>query len=190
MPLLHLPIQSGSSRILKNMNRNHTINEYLNIIEILKDKKKNIKFSSDFIIGYPGETNNDFLKTLELLKKVKFINSYSFIFSPRPGTPASNLEKIDKEISKKRLKIFQQTANRIKTDYRNKLINSIVTVLFENETKNRNNYFGRDEHFNSVIVNSDTDLSGKLVKVRVNECNQNTLFGELISNNEYKECAA
>ena len=190
MPLLHLPIQSGSSRILKNMNRDHTINEYLNIIEILKDKKKNIKFSSDFIIGYPGETNNDFLKTLELLNKVGFINSYSFIFSPRPGTPASNLEKIDNEISKKRLKIFQQTANRIKTDYRNKLINSVVTVLFENETKNRNNYFGRDEHFNSVIVNSDTDLSGKLVKVKINECNQNTLFGELISNNEYKECAA
>ena len=93
MPLIHLPVQSGSNKILKAMNRKHTIEEYLEIIKKLKKVKPNIKFSSDFIIGYPGETNDDFKKTVKLMKKVKFINSYSFIFSARPGTPAFNLKK-------------------------------------------------------------------------------------------------
>ena len=93
MPLLHLPVQSGSTKILQNMNRNHTIEEYLEIIEKLKVKKSSIKFSSDFIIAYPGETKDDFEKTVSLMKQVEFINSYSFIFSARPGTPAANLKK-------------------------------------------------------------------------------------------------
>tara|TARA_B100001564_G_scaffold358893_1_gene378851 strand:+ start:1016 stop:2311 length:1296 start_codon:yes stop_codon:yes gene_type:complete len=190
MPLLHLPIQSGSTKILKSMNRGHTIEEYINTIDSLKKKKTNIKFSSDFIIAYPGETKNDFLKTLDLFKKVKFINSYSFIFSPRPGTPASSLKKIDSEIAKERLRVFQKTANSIKTNYRSSLINSSAKVLFENKIKNQDQYFGRDEYFNSVIVNSDIDLSGKLREVKINECNQNTLFGELVLNKEYKEFAA
>ncbi len=190
MPLLHLPIQSGSTKILKSMNRGHTIEEYINTIDSLKKKKTNIKFSSDFIIAYPGETKNDFLKTLDLFKKVKFINSYSFIFSPRPGTPASSLKKIDSEIAKERLRVFQKTANSIKTNYRSSLINSSAKVLFENKIKNQDQYFGRDEYFNSVIVNSNIDLSGKLREVKINECNQNTLFGELVLNKEYKEFAA
>ena len=89
MPLIHLPVQSGSNKILKNMNRKHTIKEYLKLIRKLKKANPKIKFSSDFIIGYPGETENDFDDTLKFKKDVKFINSYSFIFSPRPGTPAS-----------------------------------------------------------------------------------------------------
>ena len=88
MPLIHLPVQSGSNKILKAMNRKHTIEEYLEIINKLLDVNPKIKFSSDFIIGYPGETKLDFMKTIELMNKVKFINSYSFIYSSRPGTPA------------------------------------------------------------------------------------------------------
>ena len=180
MPLLHLPVQSGSTKILQNMNRNHTIEEYLEIIEKLKKNKPSIKFSSDFIIAYPDESINDFNKTLSLMKQVKFINSYSFIFSARPGTPAANLKRIDYETAKERLFIFQKVANEIKENYRKELINSTASVLFENNTKGPDKYFGRDEYFNSVIVHSDEDLTGKVRKVKIDKCNHNTLFGEVV----------
>ena len=101
MPFLHLPVQSGSDRILNSMNRKHTSAEYLSTINKLLKINPEIKFSSDFIVGYPGETEKDFNETISLIKKVNFINSYSFIYSTRPGTPASNLAMIDKEIQKK-----------------------------------------------------------------------------------------
>ena len=190
MPLLHLPVQSGSSNILKNMNRNHTIEEYLNIIDRLKEKKSSIKFSSDFIIAYPGETQEDFEKTLLLMKKVEFINSYSFTFSARPGTPAANLKKIDKKIAKERLSIFQNIADEVKKKYRKNLVNSTANVLFENNVKEANKYFGRDEYSNSVVVKSNYNLVGKIRKVKIDKCNQNTLFGEIISDDKLKEHAA
>tara|TARA_A100001011_G_scaffold368035_2_gene421952 strand:- start:3707 stop:5074 length:1368 start_codon:yes stop_codon:yes gene_type:complete len=190
MPLLHLPIQSGSNKILKDMNRNHTIEEYLDIINKLKETKTNIKFSSDFIIAYPGETDNDFKQTLDLLNKIKFINSYSFIFSSRPGTPAAKMVKIEEQIARERLLIFQNRANFLKTEYRNQLINFRAKVLFENKLKNENEYFGRDEYFNSVVVKNKADLRGKTLFVKINNCNQNTLFGEVTNNNDYKEYAA
>ena len=103
MPFVHLPIQSGSDRILKMMNRKHTVNYYLDIYEKLIKINPDIKFSSDFIIGYPGEMDSDFNDTMELVKNIKFINSYSFIFSPRPGTPASKLKPVANDIAKERL---------------------------------------------------------------------------------------
>ena len=190
MPLLHLPVQSGSTKILKNMNRNHSIKQYLEIINRLKEKNSSIKFSSDFIIAYPGETKDDFEKTISLVKEVGFINSYSFIFSPRPGTPAGNLQEVDTKIAKERLFIFQHIADEIKKNYRKKLINSNAKVLFENKMKNENKFFGRDEYFNSVIVNSGEDLTGKIRNVKINQCNQNTLFGEIITDTQHKEHAA
>ena len=191
MPLLHLPIQSGSTKILKSMNRGHTVDNYLEIIKILKLKKPSIKFSSDFIIGYPGETEEDFNKTISIMKKVKFVNSYSFIFSSRPGTPAANLKIVNSKIAKERLDLFQKTANDIKTRYRKELINSKIKVLFENKIKNKDEYFGRDEHFNSVIVKSKDDLTGKIMNITVSDCNQNTLFGKTIhKNNDGVEYAA
>ena len=101
MPLIHLPVQSGSNKILEEMNRKHSIADYLEVIEKLKQAKPNIKFSSDFIIGYPGETHDDFQKTVKLMKDIRFINSYSFIFSARPGTPAFNLTTLNKKTQKK-----------------------------------------------------------------------------------------
>ena len=190
MPLLHLPVQSGSTKILQNMNRNHTIEEYLEIIKKLKEKKPSIKFSSDFIIGYPGETKDDFEKTVSLMKQVEFINSYSFIFSARPGTPAANLKKVDEKIAKERLLIFQRAANEIKEKYRKELVNSTASVLFENNTRGSDRYFGRDEYFNSVIVNSNENLTGKIRNVKINSCNQNTLFGEVSLEDNPKEHAA
>ena len=190
MPLLHLPVQSGSTKILKNMNRNHTIEEYISKIEKLKQKNPSIKFSSDFIIAYPGETENDFEQTVSLMKKIKFINSYSFIFSPRPGTPAGKLDQTNSNIAKARLSIFQDVADGIKKSYRKELIDSTAKVLFENITKNENAYFGRDEYFNSVIVKSSENLIGKIKNIRIRECNQNTLFGETIIENNSEEFAA
>ena len=190
MPLIHLPVQSGSNKILKEMNRKHSIEEYLKVIEKVKKVKPNIEFSSDFIIGYPGETYDDFKKTIELMKNVKFINCYSFIYSARPGTPAYNLSQINHDDAKKRLMDFQKNAEKIKTEYRNNLINKISTVLFENKTKNENKYFGRDEYFNSVIVKSETNLIGKIKNVKIIKINQNTLFGELISYLNQKNYAA
>ena len=108
------------------MNRKHTIEEYLNILEKLKKVKPNIKFSSDFIIGYPGETKSDFEATMKLMNDVKFINSYSFIYSARPGTPAFNLKKIDQKDAKNRLIQFQKLAEEIKINYRKNLINKII----------------------------------------------------------------
>jgi tRNA-2-methylthio-N6-dimethylallyladenosine synthase len=179
MPLIHLPVQSGSNKILKNMNRKHTIEEYLEIINKLKSIKSNVKFSSDFIIGYPGETEDDFKKTIELMKEVKFINSYSFLYSARPGTPAFNLDKIDENKAKERLFLFQNLSKKIKTEYRETLLSKTMTVLFENETKEKNKYFGRDEYFNSVIVESNENLVNKIKRIKIIKINQNTLFGEI-----------
>tara|TARA_A100001011_G_C14264763_1_gene824142 strand:+ start:434 stop:1726 length:1293 start_codon:yes stop_codon:yes gene_type:complete len=179
MPLLHLPVQSGSTKILKLMNRKHDINDYLKILEKLKEIRPNIKFTSDFIIAYPRETENDFKETLNLMKKLKFINSYSYIYSSRPGTPSSQLGLIDKEVAKKRLLMFQNLSNKIKKEYRTKLLNTEVSVLFENKLKDKNYFFGRDEYLNPVIVSSNMDLTGKILKVKIQDFNHNSLFGKI-----------
>ena len=190
MPLIHLPVQSGSNKILDSMNRRHTVEDYLDKIKKLKNIQPNIKFSSDFIIGYPGENREDFEKTLKLMKEVKFINSFSFVFNARPGTPAASLKKIDDNITKDRLKEFQEIAYQIKKDYRKKLYNTSLLVLFENLTKVGNNYFGRDEFFNSVIVSSDTSLVGQIRKIKVKDINRNTIFGAIDDEPNNKEFAA
>ena len=162
MPLIHLPVQSGSDAILKSMNRKHSIKEYLEIISTLKEKNSKIKFASDFIIAYPGETDEDFNKTCELMEKIKFVNSYSFIYSQRPGTPASEMKMIDKNLAKKRLVIFQNIAEKIKFNYKKQLLNKVSKVLFENEMSNeKNKYFGRDEYQNPVVVFSKKNIIGQ-----------------------------
>ncbi len=190
MPLIHLPVQSGSNKILKKMNRKHTIEEYLEVIKKLKSVKSSIKFSSDFIIGYPGETDEDFNESLKVMKKVEFINSFSFIFSPRPGTPAANIEQIDKKITKKRLIIFQKLSDEIKIKSKRNLYNKMSNVLFENKISDTNQFFGRDEFMNSVIVKSDQNIVGKIFLVNITGGNKNTLYGEIYSKKLQKEFAA
>ena len=190
MPLIHLPVQSGSNKILGEMNRKHTVEEYLAIIKKLIKVKPKIKFSSDFIIGYPGETDVDFKQTIDLMTKVGFINSFSFIFSARPGTPAFNLDKVDNKVAKDRLIEFQRIAEKTKTNYRKELIKKTAKVLFENKMKTGNNYFGRDEYFNSVIVKSDIDITGKIKNVKILKGNQNTFFGEIVPNLNQNNYAA
>ena len=184
MPLLHLPVQSGSTKILNKMNRKHTVEDYLNTIKKLKTNKPTMKFSSDFIIAYPGEKEKDFQKTLTLLKEVQFINTFSFLYSPRPGTPAAENDSVNLELSKERLKIFQEEALKIKNQYRNSLIETTASVLFENKIKHKDEYFGRDEFYNSVIVKTKKNLIGRTMNVKIKECNQNTLFGNLKNHNQ------
>ena len=177
MPLIHLPVQSGSNKILKSMNRKHNIEEYLDLIKKIKKINPKVKFSSDFIIGYPGETEKDFNESLKLLKEVEYINTYSFLYSPRPGTPASKLKNIEESTQKKRLIVFQKLAEEIKMKYKKSLINKKLLVLFENKVKGKDEFFGRDEFSNSVIVKSDENLVGKIEEISIIDGNQNTLFG-------------
>ena len=179
MPLVHLPVQSGSNKILKLMNRKHTVEEYVLTYEKLKKIKPSIEFSSDFIISYPGESEQDFNQTLQLVNKIKFINSYSFIFSPRPGTKAANLELIDEKISKERLKIIQKHLFENQKNINKSFENKSVDVLVENKIKGQTKLFGRNKYMNSVIFEGEENSIGKIVKVKILDSNQNTLFGKI-----------
>jgi tRNA-2-methylthio-N6-dimethylallyladenosine synthase len=179
VPFIHLPIQSGSNRILKLMHRKHTVEYYLYIYEKIKKINPKIEFSSDFIIAYPGETDKDFEDTIKLVNKIKFINSYSFIFSPRPGTPASNLKLIDKNIAKKRLQLIQDKLFGHQSSKNKMTENTLVNVLVENKISNQNKLFGRTEHMTSVIFDGEEDIQGKIVPILITGSNQNNLFGEV-----------
>ena len=186
MPLVHLPVQSGSNKILKLMNRKHTIEEYLNTFDKLKEINSNIEFSSDFIIGYPGEEDQDFKDTIRLIERIKFINSYSFIFSPRPGTVAENLDLIEKKISIERLEKIQTILFKNQIQMNNSLKGKVIDVLVENLTDDKSKAFGRSEYMTSVIFNGKKNDIGKIVQVRIKDSNRNTLFGEVITNSDQK----
>ena len=179
MPFIHLPIQSGSNKILKLMNRNHKVERYSEIYKLIKQKNHNVEFSSDFIVGFPGETDCDFNDTIKLVKKIKFINSYSFIYSPRPGTPASKLKEINKEIAKERLLNLQSVLEDHQIKKNESLIGSTIEVLVENKLKSQNKYFGRNIFLNSVIFDGEEKFIGKLVNVKIEKTNRNTLFGKI-----------
>ena len=182
MPFVHLPIQSGSNKILKLMNRKHTVEEYMNTYEKIKKINSEIEFSSDFIISYPGETNDDFNETLELVKKIKFINSYSFIFSPRPGTKAAKLKLIDNEISKERLKKIQKYLFDHQISMNRSFEKKSIEVLVENKIQGQSKLFGRNKYLNSVIFDGDENNIGKMLKVKIESSNQNSLFGKIENN--------
>ena len=186
MPLVHLPIQSGSNKILELMNRKHTIKEYLKTFYKLKEINPKIEFSSDFIVGYPGEDEKDFTETINLIKKIKFINSYSFIYSPRPGTIAADLELIDKKILSERLRIVQAELFENQIIMNKSLKNKTLNVLAENFTKDKTHIFGRSEYMTSVIFDGKKSDIGKIVSVKIKNSNRNTLFGEVTNNSNKK----
>ena len=177
MPFVHLPIQSGSDRMLNLMNRKHTVNDYIKVYEKLKKINKDIEFSSDFIIGYPGETEKDFQYTFDLIKKIKFINSFSFIFSPRPGTKASNLKMVDKNVAKKRLITIQEKLFNNQIEFNKSTEKTTIEVLVENKLKKQDKYFGRNRFLSPVIFDANENDIGKVVNVKIDSSNQNTLFG-------------
>ena len=186
MPFIHLPIQSGSNKILKLMNRNHKVEKYLEIYKLIKQKNHKVEFSSDFIIGYPGEMNNDFKDTINLIKEIKFINSYSFIFSPRPGTPASKLKPVANEIAKERLIEIQKVLENHQVNKNQSLLGKSIEVLVENKLKNQNKYFGRNVFLNSVIFEGEEKYIGKLVDVKITKTNRNSLFGKIDENKKMR----
>ena len=186
MPLIHLPVQSGSDKILSLMNRKHTVKEYLKTYERLKKINPLVEFSSDFIIAYPGEEEKDFTETLNLIKEVKFINSYSFIFSPRPGTVAEDLQTIDKKISLRRLERVQKTLFDNQIEKNKSLENKTINVLSENQTKDKTKIFGRSEYMTPVIFEGSEKDVGKILEIKINNSNRNTLFGKVVDNLDQK----
>ena len=186
MPLVHLPVQSGSNKILDLMNRKHTINEYLDVFYKLKEINSKIEFSSDFIIGYPGEEEKDFESTYQFIKKIKFINSYSFIFSPRPGTVAADLKLVEKKISMERLEKIQKQLFENQIDMNKSLENTTIDVLGENLTEDKKQVFGRSEYMTPVIFDGKKENIGKILSVKIVKSNRSTLFGELINNSNKK----
>ena len=186
MPLVHLPVQSGSNKVLDLMNRKHTISDYYKIFDQLKEINPSIQFSSDFIVGYPGEEDEDFKATFELIKKIKFINSYSFIFSPRPGTVAADLNLIDKKISMERLEKIQSQLYDNQMHMNKSLEHKTINVLVENLTEDKTGVFGRSEYMTSVIFDGKKEDIGKIVPVKINKSNRSTLFGEKDFNSNQK----
>ncbi len=179
MPFLHLPVQSGSDKILKKMNRRHSKKDYLKIIEKLKVKCPNIALSSDFIVGFPEETDQDFRETLDLVKEVGYANSYSFKYSPRIGTPAQTREQIADKLKSERLAILQELLSKQRLKFNNDCLNKNMEVLFEKKGKFENQLVGRTEYLQSVYIESKENLIGKIRKVKITETFDNALRGKL-----------
>jgi tRNA-2-methylthio-N6-dimethylallyladenosine synthase len=179
---IHLPVQSGSNRILAMMKRTYTKESYLDIIKALRESIPDIAITTDLIVGFPGETEQDFNETLELIKEVEFDTSFSFKFSPRPGTPAAESNELVPEIiSNKRLAMLQNIQKEITIRKNQKKVGTVEEVLVEGESRNDPSWqSGRNTH--NQIVNSPGPLSlkGKIVNVRISEGLQNSLRGELL----------
>lgn len=180
MPQLHLPVQSGSNKILELMNRKHTREFYLDLISKFKSARSDIEFSSDFIVGYPGETEEDFEQTISLVEEVQFSNSYSFIYSQRPGTPAVDLDQISKPVAQKRLEKLQQVLFDLQLKSNASKINQKTKVLIENMTSTANQFFGRNEYMQPVFINANNCTIGNVIDVSIHSYKRNNLFGTII----------
>ncbi len=180
MPQLHLPVQSGSNKILELMNRKHTREFYLDLISKFKSARSDIEFSSDFIVGYPGETEEDFEQTISLVEEVQFSNSYSFIYSQRPGTPAVDLDQISKPVAQKRLEKLQQVLFDLQLKSNASKINQKTKVLIENMTSTANQFFGRNEYMQPVFINANNCTIGNVINVSIHSYKRNNLFGTII----------
>jgi len=159
------------------MNRKHDREYYLSVIEKLKSINKEIKISSDFILGYPGEKEEDFNETLDIIKRVGFVNSYSFIFSPRPGTPAAEKKLNDLSENKTKLKKLQDLLENLQLENNKKFYQENCEVLVENKVEGDEKYFGRTKFMNSVKFESANCKPGDLVNVKITSYNKNSLFG-------------
>ena len=181
MPFLHLPVQSGSNKILKKMNRKHSKENYIDLIKKIKCEVTNMAFSSDFIVGYPGETDDDFQETLDLIYKIGFASSYSFKYSPRPGTPASLIkDRIDDSILDKRLTKIQSTLNEQQKNFNETSLGKEVDVLFTNLGKKNNQYVGRTPFLQPVHVFSSSNLVGKILKIKIERLTSFSFHGKIL----------
>ena len=180
---LHLPIQSGSDKILAAMKRGYTVLEYKSVINKLKKVRPDMTFSSDFIVGFPGETHEDFLKTIDLIKDVEFDQSYSFIYSKRPGTPAASLKDDISESEKKdRLNFLKETINTLSKNRSHSIIGEKAEILVEGvSTKFKNMVTGRTKNNKIINIPGKDNLIGELIKIQITEFNNKSLKGEILT---------
>ncbi|MFC0229571.1 tRNA (N6-isopentenyl adenosine(37)-C2)-methylthiotransferase MiaB [Serratia aquatilis] len=186
---LHLPVQSGSDRILNLMKRTHTTLEYKAIIRKLRKARPNIQVSSDFIVGFPGETQADFEQTMNLIAEVNFDNSYSFIFSPRPGTPAADMvDDVSEEEKKQRLHILQERINQQAMQFSRRMLGTVQRVLVEGPArKNIMELFGRTECNRGITFTGTPDMIGQFVDIEITEARTNSLSGKVIRTEQQME---
>ena len=183
---IHLPVQSGSNKVLKSMNRTYTREWYLNSVDRLRDAMPDIAISSDIIVGFPSETDEDFEETITLMEKARFESSFSFIFSPRPGTVGEQLSKTDDKVSKtlasERLQRLQSYQRELTLDKNSKRVGKIEDVLVEGLSKHDPNWLtGRTEHNRVVNFPGRKDLIGNVTRVKINEGLPNSLRGKLLN---------
>lgn len=178
MPYLHLPIQSGSDSILKAMNRRHTSGQYLEIIDKLREANPSLGFSSDFIVGFPGETDSDFEATLDVVKKVKYIQAFSFKYSRRAGTPAALMpNQVEEKVKKERLEILQNLLFSYQLKFNKESIGKIMPVLFEIKGRHKGQLIGRTPYMQNLHAELGKEYLNKIVNMRVTEATTNSLTG-------------
>ena len=179
---LHLPVQSGSDKILGLMKRGHTTVEYKSKLRRLKEIRPDISFSSDFIIGFPGESEDDFNQTLSLINEIGFDKSFSFIYSKRPGTLAAGFtDDVDPKVKKQRLAIVQDMLNKNTDAISKSMIGSVQKVLVEGKSKKGNTLSARTENMRTAHFAGDEELIGQIVSVKITDGVGNSLRGELVS---------
>ena len=178
MPFLHLPVQSGSDRILASMNRQHSVDEYMRIIENLREARPDLALSSDFIVGYPGETDADFSATLDLVKSIGFAQAYSFKYSPRPGTPAASLsEQVSESVKQSRLTELQELLNSQQLAFNHSFVNKQIPVLFERMGKEPGQISGRSPYMQWVHIGGRSDQVGEIGEVIIADGQAKSLIG-------------
>ncbi len=180
MPSIHLPVQSGSNAILKKMNRQHTRERYLEVTQMFLEARPETKFSSDFIVGFPGETEQDFLDTLDLVARVKFTRSYSFAYSKRPGTPAAiDGLQVPEDVKKARLYELQASLDAHEYEFNHTMLGRTVPVLFHKNGRKPGQLVGHSLYMQSVYVLAESDMLGDIVDVRINHVGGHGVGGEL-----------
>jgi tRNA-2-methylthio-N6-dimethylallyladenosine synthase len=180
MPYLHLPVQSGSDRILKAMNRRHDAAEYLRLIERIKTARPDMALSGDFIVGFPGETDQDFADTLRIIADVGYASAYSFKYSTRPGTPGANLgDQIAEEVKAERLYRLQELVNKQTTAFHLSCVGKTLPVLIERPGRMPGQVGGRSPYLQAVHLNGGTDLIGAIHQVEIVGTSTNSLVGQL-----------
>jgi tRNA-2-methylthio-N6-dimethylallyladenosine synthase len=179
MPHLHLPVQSGSDAILAAMNRRHGRADYLAVIERLRAARPDLAFSSDFIVGFPGESDRDFDDTLRLVSEVGYASAFSFKYSPRPGTPAAEMAQVPEDVKNERLQILQREIDRQQAAFNARSDGRTFDVLFERPGRHPGQIVGRSPYLQPVQVMAPATLIGEIASVRIMEVGSNSLFGAL-----------
>src|SRR5450631_1896367 len=180
MPFVHLPVQSGSDRVLAAMNRKHTAADYRRVIDRFRDVRQDIAFTSDFIVGFPGETEEDFLATLALVTQIGYAGAYSFKYSPRPGTPAAELrETVSAADMDERLVRLQELIDGQQSAFNQAAIGNTVDVLFERAARNPGQIVGRTAYLQPAHVMASPDIIGQILPVRIESLERYSLLGEL-----------